>query len=374
MTSTFFLASQRPEPKTVGWKRPVQFLLPCALAVLAGLYWLTQSKTSGCFRLLDHQAETTTVGLPLSDGRVLLFPQLPNFRNGRGACQAQVYAPVSGDQECITVNTIVADGRVTFSHLTLDRRTDSTPSMTEELLHLQDPAHPLLGIIIAKSLGLLEGRYDSKIFLLPNANLLILGGYLETRAPGKYLKRRDKSGQCELYDARTGQLLHSCSMHFPRRNFAAAVLPDGRVLISGGLPTAAVFSEDVRQSVEIYDPKLNCSNLAAPLRSPRVLHSVTVLDNGAVLTAGGLDFDRWSIDSSSNVAELYVPTVGTVAQMNMCEHRADHYAIKLASGNVLLLGGENHWKRGLLALGMESDPNSSHTCELYVCPVHVHER
>src|SRR5438876_8750080 len=71
----------------------------------------------------------------------------------------------------------------------------------------------------------------------------------------------------------------------PRREHTATLLLNGTVLIAGGLDA----SNAVVASAEIYDPSTNRFSTVGDMRAARVGHTVTVLSDGRVLVAGGSD-------------------------------------------------------------------------------------
>ncbi|KAI4086317.1 MAG: hypothetical protein LQ344_007640 [Seirophora lacunosa] len=79
------------------------------------------------------------------------------------------------------------------------------------------------------------------------------------------------------------------SAHYARAFHNSVVLPDGRVLIVGGLNYARVFSDDTSILYpELFDPATNTFTVMAPLSIPRNYHSVAVLlPDGTVFSGGG---------------------------------------------------------------------------------------
>jgi len=121
------------------------------------------------------------------------------------------------------------------------------------------------------------------------------------------------------------------SMATERYNFPATDLKDGRVL---------VVSADVRGSAEIYDPTTRSWSDAGLASKPESTGpSLTLLDSGQVLLAGGCcqygggepDAQAWLYDPSSR-------TIRDTGPMN--NPRTSHAAIRLASGDVLVVGGD----------------------------------
>jgi len=77
---------------------------------------------------------------------------------------------------------------------------------------------------------------------------------------------------------------------------------------------------------------------ASPMLTPRVLHTATLLPNGKVLVAGGLITNRPAVRTSS--AELYDPASGAwTATAPMSVARVNHTATLLPNGRVLVAGG-----------------------------------
>ena len=109
----------------------------------------------------------------------------------------------------------------------------------------------------------------------------------------------------ELYDPASQTWTRTGNMLGPRRSHTATPLPNGQVFVVGGL--AGFTSNTALASARRYDPVRGKWTEAGNLAVARYLHTSTLLTNGKVLVAGGLD-------SSSNAlasAELYDPAVGS---------------------------------------------------------------
>ena len=92
-------------------------------------------------------------------------------------------------------------------------------------------------------------------------------------------------------------------MVYPREATTLTQLPDGRVLASGGVeielpwrffPTQNPSSEDSAfiSFTEVFDPATGLWSLGPELSEPRVAHSATVLPDGRVLIVGGIGLTR----------------------------------------------------------------------------------
>ena len=74
-------------------------------------------------------------------------------------------------------------------------------------------------------------------------------------------------------------------MSTARANHTSTLLPDGRVLVAGGVDaTGAALA-----SAEIYDPDANSWSAALPLHVARAGHTATALYDGRIVIAGGAD-------------------------------------------------------------------------------------
>jgi Kelch motif/Galactose oxidase, central domain len=158
-----------------------------------------------------------------------------------------------------------------------------------------------------------------------------------------------------LNSSSPARVLRTASMHDRRADHTATLLPDGRVLIAGGMVENGVFLN----SAELYEPQQGTFLVTDNMQSRRVEHTATLLSNGKVLIAGGLA-GRASEGGPGVVAstEIYDPATGhfTAGPM-MSTPRTAHAAVLLANGKVLVLGGlDNH---GSLATAEIYDPASN---------------
>jgi hypothetical protein len=121
-------------------------------------------------------------------------------------------------------------------------------------------------------------------------------------------------------------------MSFPRSGHTATLLPDGKVLITGGMEKNKVFFN----SSEIFNPETKKFTATGNMIEKRVGHSAVLLKNGKVLIAGG--FGENGILSSS---EIYNPQNGSFEKTgSMNFGRGDFTLTLLMNGDVLITGGE----------------------------------
>ena len=132
--------------------------------------------------------------------------------------------------------------------------------------------------------------------------------------------------------APTGTLVLTGNMGKPRSSHTSTLLPDGRVLITGGMERNGVFFA----SAEVFDPGRGSFMPAADMAAKRVSHTATRLRNGKILIAGGLA-ESWV---ALPTAEIYDPVTGAFHPTgSMGTPRSAHTATLLRDGRVLLAGG-----------------------------------
>ena len=117
----------------------------------------------------------------------------------------------------------------------------------------------------------------------------------------------------------------------------ATLLPDGTVLIAGGIVD---FAGDSTSSAEIFDPVAGTFSSTGPMTASRAGHTATLLGDGTVLITGGITgvTGTWT---ALDTAEIYDPATRTFAATSgaMTAFRWQHTATLLNDGTVLLAGG-----------------------------------
>jgi len=130
--------------------------------------------------------------------------------------------------------------------------------------------------------------------------------------------------------AAPGSVVPAESMRTPRSGHSATLLDNGKVLIAGGMNGNGKYFS----SAEVFDPRANTFATVQEMRVRRVGHTATLLPNGKVLIAGGFDGGYHAS------AELYDPATGTFSPTGpLTEPRSEHQSVLLDSGKVLVIGG-----------------------------------
>lgn len=108
----------------------------------------------------------------------------------------------------------------------------------------------------------------------------------------------------DIYYPATGKFSRTGSMTTSRQDETATLLRDGRVLVTGG--DQGPMLQTILSSAELYDPKRGKWTRTGSMSTPRYAASATLLHNGEVLVAGGINDEGANLAS----AELYDPTTG----------------------------------------------------------------
>jgi N-acetylneuraminic acid mutarotase len=144
------------------------------------------------------------------------------------------------------------------------------------------------------------------------------------------------TGIAEAYDPATGRWSGAGRMITPRVGHTMTLLDDGTVLVAGGLD-----QYDMPVGAEIYDPVANRWEIAPPMRTLRFGHTATRLPDGSVLVAGGSDDDFYGAAIAG--AERYDPVQREwLDASQLSAARYHHTATLLPDGEVLVVGGYNH--------------------------------
>jgi len=186
-----------------------------------------------------------------------------------------------------------------------------------------------------------KGAAEDQSSQRETATLLLNGKVLFTGVAG-----------AELYDPATGQW-SSCPratagpdcpgpMVITRVGHTATLLKDGRVLVAGGDAGGPFGYSDFPVTAELYDPGTGKFTRTGDLHEPRRYHTATLLPDGRVLVAGGVQGadERFPTAPPGNAAEIYNPSTGQWTDAKPMVQGVDHQtATLLASGKVLVAGG-----------------------------------
>ncbi len=185
--------------------------------------------------------------------------------------------------------------------------------------------------------SLTERRIGAAAALLDDGRVIVIGGYEVSSA--------------EIWDPASGQWTTSGSMAAPREEATATLLAGGRVLVVGGHDGGG---ED--PAAEIWDPASGTFSVApdlpgdlptaaAPVTADGESH--TLLRDGRVLVAGGLVrgpncAGLCSVELSDSAFIRDAIAGADTPTAPMTQPRANHVAVLLRDGRVLLVGSHTH--------------------------------
>lgn len=228
----------------------------------------------------------------LRDGRVLVVSGV----NSRGElAHTEVYDPATGgwsraasvlEPRRYATATLLRDGRVLVAG-------GSNTAATEALSHAE-LYDPVANTWTATS-PMAEPRNGAMAVRLADGRVLVAGG-----ADGE----GEASGTAEIYDPVSGTWSSAGSFGDGARQHQMTTLADGRVLVVGGYDTKP--STVVRTSGAVYDPANNVWTSISPMSVARAQMNGGLLPDGTVLVPGGVNV-RGLVEE----AVRYDPATGT---------------------------------------------------------------
>ena len=206
------------------------------------------------------------------------------------------------------------------------------------------PVHGVAGLALLGSLLALPAATDARSWSA--GPRLAVGRQLHTATPltgtrilvAGGLRSRGPTGSSEIFDERVRRWTRAGSLGTPRLAHAAAGLFGGKVLAVGGGTLSLGSEPSYLASAEIYDPATNRWTRSASAATARANHTATLLRDGRVLVAGGLN----SFGPGLASAEIYSPATNRWASAGrMRDARFHHTATLLPDGRVLIAGGHS---------------------------------
>jgi len=170
-----------------------------------------------------------------------------------------------------------------------------------------------------------QARADHTATLLADGKVLIAGGASTANSPSA-------TDLVEIYDPATRTFAPAGHLITARSRHTATLLPDGTVLIAGGIDT----NGEALNLAEVFDPKRGRSSTVEPMSRARSSAAAVALDDGTVLIMGGLDpYPVWR-------SEIYSPsTRAFIANSDFFGNEGGLAAAKLGDGSVLVVGGND---------------------------------
>jgi hypothetical protein len=178
--------------------------------------------------------------------------------------------------------------------------------------------------------------------LLRDGRVLVAGGLTCCQVPNlSHPSPEFWASTAEIYDPATDAFTPTGSLSVARGRHAAALLPDGRVLISGGEgndPAAPVLG------TEIFDPGTGQFSSAGSLQAARESHSALMLTDGRLLVIGGdvPPLLAGRVDVAVPATEIFDPSTGRWSAGPTLDPAFSAATVTLlGNGKVLVFGGED---------------------------------
>src|SRR5262249_24831477 len=173
---------------------------------------------------------------------------------------------------------------------------------------------------------------------LSDGRSLILGGW----------GSRGAMGTAFIYDPRSSRTTKLAPLSPTRAWHSATMLPDGTVLILGGIGSNR---QPLAEPQILHPEDGTVPPPSIPEMTPRTHHTATLLTDGRVLVAGGDD----ASGNASAAAEVWTQETGALDTVTMSAGRSGHTATLLSDGRVLLWAGTG----ALIASGEIFDPETA---------------
>jgi N-acetylneuraminic acid mutarotase len=221
--------------------------------------------------------------------------------------------------------TLLANGQV----LVAGGNGNNDSSVTLATIELYNP---LSGTWIFTG-PMIQAREGHTATLLPNGQVLLAGGVTGTPSL-TYLPI------AEIYDPVSRSDTPTGTMSTPRTGDSATLLPNGKVLVTGGRGNATGFSTN---SAEVFDISTGLWSVTNALSVARFSHTATLMANGKILVTGGsADVSYIGLSDTEIYDPTIAPTTGTWTNTGAMNLARDNFTMTLLpNGLVLVAGGEN---------------------------------
>jgi hypothetical protein len=259
-----------------------------------------------------------------------------------GSDFAELYNPVLGSFAPISsmtvrryaqTSTLLQNGKVLITGgFSFDASACSGPGTSPPLAsaELYDPSNG--SFTPTGSMSEVRGAHTAT--LLSTGKVLVVGG--GNTGGGRPPFAGDGAVTAEVYDPSTGTFAPTANMSTARIGQTATLLLDGKVLVAGGITSGS--SGAPLATAELYDPLTGAFTVVGTMTAPRAGHTATLLPDGKVLITGGF---KDSSLAGNDTAEIYDPAKASFVATNrpMVVGRWAHIATLLPDGTVLVVGG-----------------------------------
>lgn len=181
---------------------------------------------------------------------------------------------------------------------------------------------------------LVRGRQAHEATRLGDGRVLVTGGYTIGTSV---------TDSAELFNPANEQFAElALGMTVPRAGHTATALLDGRILICGGYTPVGVSELGTTATAELYNPATGLFAAVGTMGEERADHAAALLPDGRVLVTGGSRLAAGFLTDSAT-AEIFDPTTGafTPHPTGLLHTRATHGLIGTGGGRFVLGGGSD---------------------------------
>lgn len=290
-------------------------------------------------------ARRGATAVELNDGRVLLTGGVagPNILAG-----SEIYDPTTGrwseagamsTPRLDNTLTVLPDGKVLAAGGTTSSGQAGTgagqtiiPVASAEVF---DPATGMW----SPTGSMTSSRFEPTATSLGDGRVLIAGGLGGPGVSGSAGLAYPPVASAEIYDPAVSAFTSAGRMATARAQQVAARLPDGTVMVAGGVGGSDGLT--TLSGAERFDPATSSWGGLPPMSAASTGAAAAVLQSGAVLVAGGETVNQGTTSSLAS-AELYQPgkNVWRPAGRMACAH-SGLGAARLGDGSVLEVAGDS---------------------------------
>jgi N-acetylneuraminic acid mutarotase len=138
------------------------------------------------------------------------------------------------------------------------------------------------------------GRSNHAAVMLNDGRVLVIGGVNE---------KLGELRSCEIYDPETERWMSVDSVSIQRAGHAAVRLADGKVLVVGGYNSER--ERTYLSQCEIFDPATGSWYSSAPISNPATTPTLSLLPDGRVLMSGGFSMIQYPLYNYWSHCELF---------------------------------------------------------------------
>ena len=172
--------------------------------------------------------------------------------------------------------------------------------------------------------------------LMQDGRVLVVGGTIRS-GPGISATER-----VEIFDPQTNSWTEASPLEFDRSSHMAQLLDDGRVLVAGG--GGGEDGAHPGADAVLYDPMTNTWSPSGAMITPRIFGQSVLLPDGRILVTGGMAIKDEAQQILSASSEIYDPATNEwTAAADLPQSRYGFSLVVVPDGQVLAVGGSRDW-------------------------------